>query len=154
LRPGHRRRRETEEIIRRKTQMLASISHDIRSPVQAITLMAEVIQRAADKPELVKGIPVLARRVQANAISIVDFLSEVIDVASFDTGRASVNFSEFDIDDLIALQCQRVLPIAESKGLSLVTSRCNVRLRTDRVKLGRTVGNLVGNAIKFAQQAA
>jgi signal transduction histidine kinase len=151
LRPGHRRRRETEEISRRKTQMLASISHDIRSPVQAITLMAEVIQRAADKPELVKGIPVLARRVQANAISIVDFLSEVIDVASFDTGRASVNFSEFDIDDLIALQCQRVLPIAESKGLSLVTSRCNVRLRTDRVKLGRTVGNLVGNAIKFAQ---
>ena len=144
-----RARREIEEISQRKTQMLASISHDIRSPIQAITLMAEVIQRAAERPDQAGKIPALAKRLQANAISVVDFLAEVIDVASFDTGRISLADSEFDIDELIAIQCQRVLPIAESKGLSLVTSACNMRLRTDRAKLGRIVGNLVGNAIKF-----
>jgi signal transduction histidine kinase len=144
-----RARHEIEEISRRKTQMLASISHDLRSPIQAITLMAEVIQRAAEKPDQVRKIPALAKRLQANAISVVDFLAEVIDIASFDTGRITVRESEFTIDELIAVQCQRVLPIAESKGLGLATSPCNMRLRTDRAKLGRIIGNLVGNAIKF-----
>jgi signal transduction histidine kinase len=144
-----RARREIEAISQRKTQMLASVSHDIRSPIQAITLMAEVIQRAAEKPDQVRNIPALAKRLQANAISVVDFLAEVIDIASFDTGRIAVRESEFNIDELIAVQCQRVLPIAESKGLALVTSPCDMRLRTDRAKLGRIVGNLVGNAIKF-----
>ena len=148
------RRNEIEEISNRKTQMMASISHDIRSPIQAITLMAEVIRRTAERPDQAGKIPALAQRLKANATSVVDFLSEVIDVASFDTGRITINNSEFDLDELIALQRERVLPIAESKGLSLVTDPCQLRLRTDRVKLGRIIGNLVGNAIKFTNMGS
>lgn len=142
-------RSQIEEISSRKTQMLASISHDIRSPMQAIVLMAEVMRRASEQPEQVTRIPALAQRLQANAASVVDFLSEVIDVASFDTGRITINNSEFDLGELMAVQRQRLLPMAESKGLSLVADPCDLRLRTDRVKLGRVIANLVGNAIKF-----
>lgn len=143
------RRSQIEEVSSRKTQMLASISHDIRSPIQAITLMAEVILRTAEKPDQAGKIPALAQRLKANATSVVDFLSEVIDVASFDTGRITITNGEFDLDELIALQRERVLPMAEGKGLSMITDPCQLRLRTDRVKLGRIIGNLLGNAIKF-----
>ena len=143
------RRREIEEISNRKTQMLASISHDIRSPIQAVTLMAELIRRTAERPEQAERIPALAQRLKASAASVVDFLSEVIDVASFDLGRITINNSEFDLDDLIAVQRERLLPMAESKGLRLAAVPCQLRLRTDRVKLGRIIGNLAGNAIKF-----
>lgn len=142
-------RREIEEISNRKTQMLASISHDVRSPIQAITLMAEMIRRHADRPDQWGKIPALARRLQASAISVGEFLSEVIDLASFDMGRIAINNSEFDLSELITQQCERVRPIAESKGLDLVGGPCDVRLCTDRVKLGRIIGNLVSNAIKF-----
>jgi signal transduction histidine kinase len=142
-------RSEIEKISNRKTQMLASISHDIRSPIQAITLMAEVIKRTAEKSEPAGKIPALAQRLQANAISVVDLLSEIIDIASFDTGRITINNTEFDLDELIALLRERVLPMAESKGLDLIAEPSQLRLRTDRVKLGRAIGNLVGNAIKF-----
>jgi signal transduction histidine kinase len=142
-------RREIEEISKRKTQMLASISHDVRAPIQAITLMAEVIRRHADKEDQGKKIPTLAKRLQASAISVAEFLSEVIDLASFDMGRTAINKCEFDLSELISQQCERVRPIAESKGLDLVGGPCDVRLCTDRVKLGRIIGNLVGNAIKF-----
>jgi signal transduction histidine kinase len=144
-----RQRSEIEEISHRKTQMLASISHDVRSPIQAITLMAELIRRTAQRPDQVAKIPALAQKLQANAISVVDFLSEVIDIASFDTGRITINNSEFDLDELISLQRERVLPMAENKGLTLLAESCKLRLRTDRVKLGRVIGNLMGNAIKF-----
>jgi signal transduction histidine kinase len=144
-----RRAHEMEDVSRRKTQMLASISHDVRSPIQAIVLMAELIQRSVERPEHVGKIPAVAKRLQANAISISDFLTEVIDLASFDAGRTTAQISEFRLGELIAAQCERVLPIAESKGLALIAGDCDIRLRTDRVKLGRIIGNLIGNAIKF-----
>lgn len=149
-----RRRRELEGISNRKSQMLAAVSHDVRSPVQAITLMAEVIRRTSEKPDQLARIPALAQRLQANAISLVDFLSEVIDIASFDTGRITINNSEFNLGELVQLQCERLLPMAENKALRLVAEPCDLRLRTDRVKLGRVVGNLVGNAIKFTNTGA
>jgi signal transduction histidine kinase len=142
-------RKEIEGISSRKTQMLASIAHDVRSPIQAITLMAELIRRTAEQPDQVGKIPAIARRLQANAISVADFLSEVIDLASFDTGSSKINKSEFSLRELISQQCERVLPIAESKGLDLVIGLCDLRLCTDRVKLGRIIGNLISNAIKF-----
>jgi signal transduction histidine kinase len=144
-----RRGGEIEQVSKRKTQMLASISHDIRSPIQSISLLAEVIRRTAEQPDQLRKIPALAQRLKANAESAVDFLSEVIDVASFDMGRITIINSEFHLDELIARQLERALPVAESKGLSLVAEPCQMLLKTDRVKLGRIIGNLVGNAVKF-----
>jgi signal transduction histidine kinase len=151
-----RRRLELEQVSMRKTQMLASLSHDIRTPIQAITLLSELMRRTAERPELADRIPALAQRLQSNAVSVVDFLSEVIDVASFDAGRVSVNSSEFSVNALIDEQCQRLLSLAEEKGLQLLVDASTqpLWLLTDRVKLGRIIANLVSNAIKFTQSGA
>ena len=53
-----RRRIEAEEATRRKTRLLASASHDLRTPVYAITLMAEAIRQAAGKPSLAAPVPI------------------------------------------------------------------------------------------------
>lgn len=144
---------DLEGASQRKTQLLASLSHDIRTPIQAITLLSELMRRTAERPELAAKIPALAQRLQSNAVSVVDFLSEVIDVASFDTGRMSVNASEFSLGALLDEQRQRLLSLADDKGLQLVVEAPAepVWLLTDRVKLGRIVGNIVSNAIKFTE---
>jgi signal transduction histidine kinase len=145
-----RQRGEIEEISRRKTQMLASISHDIRSPIQAIVLLAEVIGRTAEKLREASDIPALAGRVQANATGVADFLSEIIDMASFDAGRIDVKETDFLLSAMIKQQHERLLPMAQTKGVELIAAvDASLRLRTDRGKLGRIVGNLLANAIKF-----
>ncbi|HET8745216.1 MAG TPA: HAMP domain-containing sensor histidine kinase [Ramlibacter sp.] len=145
------RRDELEEISMRKTRMLAAISHDIRSPLQAITLAAEVIRRAAQTPALGQRIPVMAQRVQSQALSVVELLAEVMDMASFDSGLMAVHPAEFSLQELLAQVQQRLLPLADAKGLDLVLELSGqpLVLRTDKVKLGRILGNLVNNAIKF-----
>ena len=149
-----RRRTEAEEASIRKTQMLASLSHDIRSPIQAISLLSELISRTAERPELAAQIQPLAQRLQTNADSVVNFLSEVIDLASFDSGRVVTNLSEFSLDELINEQCQRLSALAEAKGLEIRTEAASDKtlVRTDRVKLGRVIGNLINNAIKFTRE--
>ncbi len=149
-----RRRAEAEDLSMRKTQMLASLSHDIRTPLQAITLLSELVRRTAERPELAGKIPELAQRLQSNAVSVVDFLSEVIDLASFDSGRVAVNSSEFSLDALVAEQRQRLLALADSKSLEVRVEPAGARLwlSTDRVKLGRALANLISNAIKFTDE--
>ena len=145
-------RAHVEAISTGKTQMLAAISHDVRTPIQSILLLSDVIQASANKPQATRDMADLVRRLKANAVSVLDFFSEVIDFASFERGQASISVSEFDLPELIAMQQERVEAVAENKGLGLVVQPCEMRLRTDRVKLGRVIGNLLSNAIKFTDR--
>ena len=151
-----RRRHEAEEASGRKTRLLASASHDIRAPVNAINLMAEVIRRYAESPLLVGEVAGMAQRLQVNAVFLSGLLAEVLDIASFDSGRVEVRDNEFSLNELLAEACHRAWPMAEGKALRLITELPEppLRLRTDKVKLGRIVNNLLGNAIKFTEQGS
>ena len=148
-----RRRREAEQASARKTRFLASASHDIRAPVNAINLMAEVIRRTADNPALVTQVPDMAQRLQANALSLVDLVSEILDIARFDSGQSALQISTFSLNDLAADECRLMLPLAQAKNLRLEFQAPSsaIWIRTDRVKLSRVLGNLLSNAIKFTE---
>jgi signal transduction histidine kinase/CheY-like chemotaxis protein len=147
------RRREAEEASVRKTRFLASVSHDIRTPVNAINLMAEVIRRAVDNPALAPQVPHMAQRLQANALALVELITDVLDVARFDVGKVELQESEFALNELLAEEHRQLQPLAADKRLTLELDPPDRPLwvRTDRVKLARVLGNLIGNAIKFTE---
>jgi signal transduction histidine kinase len=148
-----RRRQAAEEASGRKTRLLASVSHDIRSPLNAINLMAQAIRRAADDSVSAAEIPGLARRLQSNALALADLVSDLLDIASFDSGGVELHESEFSLNELLTEECHRLFPLAQAKNLALAAESMAppVWIRADRVKLARVLGNLVTNAIKFTQ---
>lgn len=145
------RRREAEEASIRKTRFLSAVSHDIRTPANAINLMAELIRRASTSEDLKAELPDLAQRLQANTRSLMDLVGDLLDVARFDSGRVELVETQFMLGELIADECRQLSLVAEAKGLTLEADPLErpIRLFTDRVKLGRVIGNLLGNAIKF-----
>ncbi len=148
-----RRRREAEEASERKSRVLASASHDIRTPIYAITLMAEVIRQAAGNPSSATQILDLAERLKASALSLERLISDLLDVARLDSGRIQVHESTFSLSDLLVEQCGDLRPLAEAKNLRLEVETPDrpIDLRTDRVKLARVITNLLANAIKFTE---
>jgi signal transduction histidine kinase len=146
-----RRRREAEEASSRKTQFLASVSHDIRTPLQTITLMADILCRAADKPDLTAQIPDVAHRLQANARALADLVGDVLDLARVDAAQGKLQRAEFSLNDLLAEEATCLHPLAEAKGLWLKVEmpEAKLRLHSDRTKLVRIIANLLGNAIKY-----
>jgi signal transduction histidine kinase len=147
------RRREAEETSVRKTRFLAAVSHDIRTPANAINLMAEVIRRVAGNPGLAVQVPELAERLRANALSLVELVSDVLDIARYDSGKVELQETEFALADVVNEEYRQLLPLAQDKGLELTVEppAQPIWLRTDRVKLARCLGNLLGNAIKFTE---
>lgn len=148
-----RRRREAEEASGRKTRLLAAVSHDMRSPLNAINLTAEVIRLTGDDPALADKVPGLARRLQANASALGDLVSDLLDVTALEAGRVELHESEFSLDELVADECRRLLPLAQAKNLALTAEpgTAPVRITADRGKLTRVLSNLVTNAIKFTE---
>jgi signal transduction histidine kinase len=146
-----RRRHEAEEASSRKTRFLASVSHDIRTPLQSITLMADILCRAAEKPDLTTQIPDVAHRLQANARALADLVGDVLDLDRFDAAQGKLQTTEFSLNDLLGEEAALVRPLAEAKGLWLKLEMPEVtfRLRSDRMKLVRIMANLLGNAIKY-----
>jgi PAS domain S-box-containing protein len=145
------RRREAEEASVRKTRFLAAVSHDIRTPANAISLMAELIHRAASNPAMSDQIPQMAGELQSSAATLVELVSDVLDVARFDSGKIELQESEFSLAALFNDESRQLSPMAHEKHLKFETETPNppIWLRTDRVKLGRVIANLLGNAIKF-----
>jgi signal transduction histidine kinase len=146
-----RRRREAEDASGRKTRLLNAVSHDIRNPVNTINLMAEVIRRSAEDPAQVTQVPQIAKRLQANAQSLVALVSEVLDIAHLDSGLLRLHESTFALGEFIDETCRDLAALAEAKSLYLHFEASDpiVRVCADRIKLGRIITNLVMNAIKF-----
>lgn len=150
------RRREAEEASVRKTRFLAAASHDIRTPANAISLIAELIKRTADNPKMAGDIPQLAQEMHDSAMSLVNLVTNVLDVTRFETGKLELHETEFPLSALLKEEVRQTLPLAQAKGLEyeLQEPPASLWLLTDRVKLGRVMGNLLGNAIKFTDSGA
>jgi signal transduction histidine kinase/ActR/RegA family two-component response regulator len=150
------RRREAEEASQRKTRFLAAVSHDVRTPANAISLMAELIRRSAGDPAAQREIPALVRDLQSSARALVELVSDVLDLARFDSGQMDMRPARFDLCDAIQREVRQLSPLAQSKGLPLIVEGCDqpLWLFSDRMKLARVLGNLIGNAIKFTERGS
>jgi signal transduction histidine kinase len=91
-----------------------------------------------------------------SAMALVNLLGDVLDVARFDSGKIEVQESDVSVGELLAEEYRRMQPLAREKGLAidLAPPVEPVKVRADRIKLSRIVGNLLGNAIKFTERGS
>jgi signal transduction histidine kinase len=143
-----------EDASIRKTRFLAAVSHDVRTPANAISLLADLIRRTAANPALAGEIPELAQELYASSVSLVNLLNDVLDIARFDSGRLESRLAEFSLPQMLEEERNRLTPLVRQKNLAYVWAPPPepIWLRADRIKLSRIVGNLIGNAVKFTEQ--
>lgn len=144
--------REAEDASDRKTRLLASVSHDIRAPLNTIGILAELI-RGTDRDQGSAELPQLAEMLQANVTSLADLVSDVLEVSALHSGRAELHPMKFSLNELLDAQRDHVLPQAQTKALQMKVELPvpTIWLFTDRPKLDRIVGNLLSNAVKYTQ---
>jgi signal transduction histidine kinase len=148
------RRVDAEDASIRKTRFLAAISHDVRTPANAISLLADLIRRTAANPALLGEIPELSQELYSSSVSLVNLLNDVLDIARFDSGRLESQISDFSLTQMLGEEGSRLAPLVRQKNLTYKWAPPPepIWLRADRTKLSRIVGNLLGNAITFTER--
>lgn len=148
-----RRAQEAEAASIRKTRFLAAVSHDVRTPANAISLMADMVKLAGESSEMAAKVPKLCGDLQTNSRMLVELVSDVLDLSRFDSGKVDLEETDFCLSDAMRAEVAQYEPLADAGGLALVTAMSGepIWIRSDRMKLARILGNLVGNAIKFTE---
>jgi PAS domain S-box-containing protein len=136
---------EREEQARQKSFFLSALSHDLRTPLNAIVLHAELLRDGVAGEDAVES----ARAIMESATAASELINRLLDFAK--AGSLDRNeLHEVALGPLLEQIQHRYQPLAEQRGLYLrLLPHADTRLRTDRQKLQRIVGNLIENAIKY-----
>ncbi|MEJ7137493.1 hybrid sensor histidine kinase/response regulator [Amphibiibacter pelophylacis] len=134
---------------RSKDRFLASVSHDLRTPLTGVLGLAQISLERSRNPQVRDNLGMIRLSCE-HLLAIID---DLLDVASIEAGKVSVNPAPFDLAAL-AHDMQALLgPLARDKELGLTIDHelpPGVRLLSgDAKRLRQVVVNLVGNAIKF-----
>jgi signal transduction histidine kinase len=147
------RRAQAEAASERKTTLLATLSHDIRNPLAAISYTVQAIELTVASAGCGGNVTILAKQLSANTASVANLISDILDFSALELGRVELHPSDFALEELVRDECRVLLPLAQAKQLRLITEpmRRSVHLHADRVKLGRVLANLIVNAIKYTR---
>jgi len=137
-----------EQSNTQKTLVLASASHDLRQPLQSLTLLNSVLARQVTDPQARK---VIASQAD-NLVAMQSLLDSLLDIAQLDLGRVEPDTSIVASNDVCARMLKMFQSQAEQKGLQLRTRCSSAMVRSDRELLQRIVHNLVSNAIRHTEK--
>lgn len=139
------KKEEAERANAAKTRFLAAASHDLRQPMQAISLLMEVLRERITGSEL----SMLAEKVQGSVNALETLFVSLLDISRLDAGVIKPQWQDFRIEPLLSLLHGNFLPQALAKRLKLEVVHCNCAVRSDPALLERIVSNLVSNAIRY-----
>jgi len=138
------------EAIRR--DFVVNISHELKTPVGALTLLAETVQDAADDPEAVRR---FAGRMQTEAVRLSALVHEIIELSRLQVAGALTELAAVDIDDVVKEAVDRARTTADAKHVRLsVGDPSGEKVFGQHDLLVTAVRNLVDNAVAYSGEAA
>jgi len=146
----HEEKLKAEAASRSKTNFLAHLSHDIRTPLNHIIGFAELMKHETYGP---LGDPRYADYVQSIKSSgehLLASFATILDLAELESGQKALRQDPVPVDEIIDSVARRFKSQIQRAGLTLaVGQNCGAVLRGDRLGLVRMVGNIVENSVRF-----
>jgi signal transduction histidine kinase/CheY-like chemotaxis protein len=147
--------KNTAELANRsKSEFLANMSHELRTPLNAILGFSQLMNRETSLTREQKENLSIINRSGEHLLSLIN---DVLDLAKIESGKMTLQPTDFDLYALLDLIEEMLALKAETKGLQLKIERNNDLPRyinTDDKKLRQVLINLLGNAIKFTNQGS
>jgi len=149
LRESEARAREASQA---KSNFLANMSHDLRTPMSAILGFSDVLAEGVDgalNSEQRQDV----ERIRSAGMHLLSLLDDVLDISKIEAGKLQLVPQDVDLSDVTSDILATLRPVADNKSLEL-TSRGleGVRVFADQQRLRQVLLNLLTNALKFTQK--
>ena len=145
------RARQAEAAVRTRDEVLAVVSHDMRNALNAMSGAVELAQVETLTPERRTQQLALATRA---ARGMNRLIADLLDVASMEEGKLSVEPKPDSVQDLLAQAEAGHRFDSERRGVTLAVEAPEepVQVRADHGRIAQVLGNLIGNALKFTPE--
>lgn len=131
-----------------KGRFLATASHDLRQPLQTLSLLNGTLRRLVDDPKVLEVLD--EQDLALGAMSRL--LNALLDVSKLESGVVKPEIVHFDVADMLEELRLEAAGLAASKGLILRVESTNARVCSDPVLVAQALRNLVANAIKYTSR--
>ena len=145
----HTQERRVESIRR---DFVANVSHELKTPVGALNLLAEATAEAKDDPEAVQR---FSTRMQVEAERLTRLVQQIIELSRLQGDTLVDEPVEVDVDQLVTRAIERSSIDAEAKDITLVTQAgTGLSVLGNPEQIGVAIGNLVENAVAYSPDAS
>lgn len=144
-------RARAEEADRIKTHFLGTLSHEVRTPLNAISAYVEILQMELQGPLTERQREHLAR-IQASQRHLLALVNQVLEYARLGAGRPHYEIRSVPLLEVLGEVRTVIAPAAEAKGVRVRVPSgpgAELRVRADPGKLSQILVNLLSNAVKF-----
>ncbi len=139
---------EAERANKANTAFLAAASHDLRQPVQALSLLNGALRRTVKDERALSMIDS-----QENSLTaMTNLLNSLLDISRLDAGAIAPEIEEFPVSRVIDRLAAEFGRQAQHKGLKFSAVSCPTVVRSDVSLLGEILQNLVSNAIRYTEE--
>jgi signal transduction histidine kinase len=152
----HEEHRKAQLAIKARDNVLAMVSHDLRSPLSSILLHAGFLWRALVQGEPVTDLQSGLQSIHRSARTMSRLIEDLLDAVKIEAGRFRIEQKMSDLVPVIEDAVEGTRSAAEAKRIGLVLDLPNARqeLSCDRDRLTQAMTNLLSNAVKFSPEGA
>ncbi|NIV17891.1 MAG: PAS domain S-box protein [Woeseiaceae bacterium] len=138
-------RHAAERANKANSAFLAAASHDLRQPVQALSLLNGALRRAVKDDRALE----MVEAQEHSLTAMTNLLNSLLDISRLDAGAVTPEFEEFPMQRLIDRLSPEFARQAKHKGLEFESHPCGATVRSDPNLLSEIIQNLVSNAIRY-----
>ena len=142
-------RKSAESANIAKSQFLSNMSHDIRTPMNAVTGMTKLALDHVDEPEKVKE---YLKNIDLSGQLLVGLINDILDMSKIESGKMALNNDTASLENLLINLVKIIQPTAEKKKQNFSIHLHNIVNETlcfDALRLNQILLNLLSNALKF-----
>jgi signal transduction histidine kinase len=136
--------------VRARDDILAAVSHDLRTPLNSLRLGASLLSESAGPEERR-----IVERIDRSIVHMTHLVEDLVDMARIEGGKIDVAAQRESVEDLLVSAQKLVASQAESQRIRLVVEapKTPLAVRADRHRTLQVLANLLGNAIKFTPES-
>lgn len=144
-------REQAEAASRAKSRFLAVVSHEVRTPMNGILGMTQLLLETPLSQEQ----QAYTRAVKSSGEALLGLIEEILDFSKIEAGRIELDEAPFDVAELVTEVIELLAPRAQAKGIEIAAQFSADLPRTvsgDALRLRQVLLNLAGNAVKFTDR--
>lgn len=141
-----------QDAVRARDELVAVVSHDLRSPLTVIVMQCGMMQRviAADVSPASKRLNSAIDTLQRATSRMTTLLEDLLDTSKIEAGRYLIDTKPLEVSQFFEDAWSLLMPLALNKFIDLsFTGEPNLKIMADPERMFQVLSNLVGNAIKF-----